>query len=81
VDVFVGGRSGVNPKLAIKILEDVPCDKLPGVLEGMVPYHTREKMHRVRGGEVKKTPAAKQPEPSSGSSFSTLVGPVVLKPA
>jgi ferredoxin-nitrite reductase len=81
VDVFVGGRSGVNPKLAIKILEDVPCDKLPAVLEGMVPYHTREKMHRVRGGEVKKAPAVKQPEASAGSSFSNLVGPVVLKPA
>lgn len=81
VDVFVGGRSGVNPKLAIKILEDVPCDKLPAVLEGMVPYHTREKMHRVRGGEVKKSPAVKQPDASAGASFSNLVGPVVLKPA
>jgi ferredoxin-nitrite reductase len=50
VDVYVGGRSGPNPKVAVKILEDVPCDKLPAVLEGLVPYHTREKLHRgVRG--------------------------------
>ena len=47
-----------NPKLAIKIMEDVPCDKLPGVLEGLIPYHTREKMHRVRGGEARKRGAA-----------------------
>jgi ferredoxin-nitrite reductase len=74
VDIFVGGRSGVDPKLAIKIMEDVPCDKLPGVLEGLVPYHTREKMHRVRGGEARKTGTAvsgmahvpKQPERVSG---------------
>ncbi|HET9846608.1 MAG TPA: ferredoxin--nitrite reductase, partial [Nitrospira sp.] len=54
VDVFVGGRSGTDPKLAVKIMEDVPCDKLPMILEGLIPYHTREKMHRVRGAEVKK---------------------------
>ena len=51
VDVYVGGRSGPNPKLAVKILEDVPCDKLPAVLEGLVPYHTREKLHRARARE------------------------------
>jgi len=54
VDVYVGGRSGPNPKLAVKILEDVPCDKLAAVLEGLIPYHTRDKMHRVRGAEAKK---------------------------
>ncbi len=51
VDVFVGGRSGVDPKPAVKIMEDVPCDHLPFVLEGLVPYHTRRKMHRARGVE------------------------------
>ncbi|MFO0774083.1 MAG: ferredoxin--nitrite reductase [Nitrospiraceae bacterium] len=49
VDIYVGGRSGPDPKLAIKLMEDVPCEKLPSVLEGLLPYHTREKMHRVRG--------------------------------
>jgi hypothetical protein len=48
VDVYVGGRSGPDPKLAMKLLEDVPCDALAGVLEGIVPYHSREKMHRPR---------------------------------
>jgi ferredoxin-nitrite reductase len=54
VDIYVGGRSGPDPKLALKIMEDVPCDRLPMVLEGLVPYHTREKMHRVRGTGAKK---------------------------
>lgn len=53
VDIFVGGRSGPDPKLAVKIMEDVPCDKLAGVLEGLLPYHTRDKMHRTRGREPK----------------------------
>lgn len=60
VDIFVGGRSGIDPKPAIKIMEDVPCDKLPSVLEGLVPYHTRDKMHRVRGGGAKKTSPGKE---------------------
>jgi len=54
VDVYVGGRSGPDPKPAVKLLEDVPCDQLPSVLEGLIPYHTREKMHRFRGGESRR---------------------------
>ncbi len=60
VDVFVGGRSGPDPKPALKLLEDVPCDRLADVLEGIIPYHTREKLHRVKGKPVRKpttTPA------------------------
>ncbi len=53
VDIYVGGRSGPDPKLAVKIMEDVPCARLPMVLEGLAPYHAREKMHRVRGGARK----------------------------
>ena len=49
VDIFIGGRSGPDPKPALKLLEDVPCDKLADVLGGIVPFHTREKMHRQRG--------------------------------
>ena len=55
VDVFVGGRSGPNPKPAIKLLEDVPCDILPEVLSGILPYHSREKMHRTKNKTLKKT--------------------------
>lgn len=38
VDVFVGGKSGPNAKAGVKILEDVPCADLPGVLERLIPY-------------------------------------------
>ena len=55
VDIFVGGKSGPDPKLAIKIMEDVPCSRLPDVLANVIPYHTREKMHRVRSISVKKS--------------------------
>ena len=60
VDVYVGGRSGPHPKLAVRILEDVPCDKLSVVLEGLVPYHTREKLHRPGRRTITK-PAATTP--------------------
>jgi ferredoxin-nitrite reductase len=60
VDIFVGGRSGPDPKLAVKIMEDVPCEKLPAVLEGLVPFHTRDKMHRGRGGGPKNSRPTKR---------------------
>jgi ferredoxin-nitrite reductase len=68
VDVYVGGRSGPVPKPAIKIMEDVPCEKLPMVLEGLLPYHTREKMHRVRGREQKRPAAAVPPAAERAAS-------------
>jgi len=49
VDIFVGGRTGIDPKLSVKIMEDVPCDQLAQVLEFVIPYHTREKMHPIKG--------------------------------
>lgn len=48
VDIYVGGRTGPNPALATRIMENVPCDDLADVLKHVVPYHTREKMHPVR---------------------------------
>ena len=42
VDVFVKGDSGPNPKVAPKLLENVPCDDLPEVLESLVPYLSRK---------------------------------------
>ncbi len=55
VDVFVGGQSGPDSKLAIKLLENVPCDALPEVLSGILPYHSRQKMHRTKAKSTKKT--------------------------
>ena len=61
VDVFVGGRSGPNPSPAIKLLEDVPCDVLPEVLSGILPYHSREKMHRSKTRVIKKSASLIKP--------------------
>ena len=41
VDVFLKGDASANPKVAPKLLENVPCDDLPQVLEGLVPYLSR----------------------------------------
>jgi len=41
VDVYIGGRAGPQAKAGVKMLEDVPCDELPSVLETLVPYAGR----------------------------------------
>jgi len=38
VDVFVGGKAGPAARPPLKILENVPCDELPRVLEQVIPY-------------------------------------------
>jgi len=42
VDVFVGGKAGPDAKPPVKLLENVPCDELPQVLERLVPYLSRK---------------------------------------
>jgi nitrite reductase (NADH) large subunit len=42
-DVFAGGRSGPNARGGSKVLEDIPCDRLKGVLEGFARYVVRDK--------------------------------------
>ena len=69
VDVFVGGRSGPDPKPAIKLLEDVPCDMLPEVLRGILPFHSREKMHRTKAKSIGKRSVPRRaidPEKTTG---------------
>jgi ferredoxin-nitrite reductase len=46
VDVFVGGSSGRTATQGIKLLENVPCDTLPQVLEGLVKHGDPEKVRR-----------------------------------
>lgn len=66
VDVYMGGRTGIDPKLAVKVLEDIPCDELAKVLELIVPFHTRQKMHPIKGKKYKrnwkKAPVGKNTE-------------------
>ena len=41
VHVFVGGRGGADPRPGVRILEDMPCDELPTVLERLVRFFPR----------------------------------------
>ena len=41
VHVSVGGRGGRDPRAASRILEDLPCDELPEVLERLVRFFPR----------------------------------------
>ena len=41
VHVFVGGRGGRDPRAGQKILEDVPCDDLPEVLDRLIRFFPR----------------------------------------
>jgi len=38
VDVFVGGKAGIEARVPVKVLENVPCDELPEVLARIIPY-------------------------------------------
>ena len=78
VDVYVGGRSGRHPKVAVKLLEDVPCEKLASVLEGLIPYHTRDKMHKARG-QVKQV--LKTPKPAGVEEAAIAIPAPALNPA
>jgi ferredoxin-nitrite reductase len=42
VTIFVGGKSGKGARLAEKIMEDVPCDRLSPVLAQLVQYYPRK---------------------------------------
>ena len=52
VDIFIGGRSGPRARSGVKVFEDVPCDQLPEVMEGLVRYVARDKGVEVLKGEV-----------------------------
>src|SRR3989441_9094872 len=41
VHVFVGGRGGADARAGVRILEDLPCDELPEVLERLVRFFPR----------------------------------------
>lgn len=49
VHVFVGGRGGADPRAGVRILDDLPCDELPAVLDRLVRFFPR--------GERKETEA------------------------
>ena len=46
VDVFIAGASGPRAIQGVKLMENVPCDDLPRVLEGLARYVDFEKVRR-----------------------------------
>jgi ferredoxin-nitrite reductase len=63
VDVFIGGKSGPNARAGTKILEDVPCEELPEVLERVIPYLTGKRpllVPRTPAGETESATASFQ---------------------
>jgi ferredoxin-nitrite reductase len=65
VDIFVGGRGGPRARSGTKIFEDVPCDRLPQILEGIVRYVARDKSIDVLQGELVSLPVAAYLKPAS----------------
>jgi ferredoxin-nitrite reductase len=51
VDIFVGGRSGPHAEAGSKIMEDIPCDALESVLEGLARHVVRDKTVEVLHGD------------------------------
>jgi ferredoxin-nitrite reductase len=57
VTIFVGGRSGKGARLAERIMDDVPCDELPAVLEQLVRYYPRRTTSEPMRGGTPPTPS------------------------
>jgi len=76
VDIFVGGRSGPHAQQGMKVLEDIPCDRLEELLEGLARYVVREKGVEVLKGE--KLPALLKPSAASVQSTSRWVNAAEL---
>ena len=57
VDVFIGGRTGLNAVAGTRVLEDVPCDELPQVLEQIVPMLPYFSKRIARSAPAGPTPA------------------------
>lgn len=46
VDIFVGGSSGLEASRGINIMEDVPCDQLPEIVEMLIRRRVPEQVRR-----------------------------------
>jgi ferredoxin-nitrite reductase len=64
VDVFVGGGSGPRATQAVKLLESVPCDTLPSVLEGLVKHLEPDRLRRQLGTLAAASKPTPPPAPS-----------------
>ena len=57
VDIFMGGASGPQAGQGVKVLESVPCDELPRVLEGLVRFGEFDRVRR----QIRMLPPAPTP--------------------
>jgi len=71
VDIFVGGSSGPQATPGIKLLESVPCDALPHVLESLIRHVDAEKIRRQLRSLT--------PTPAAGVSTAGIGAPVVIR--
>ncbi len=78
VDVFVGGSSGPRPNLAVKLMEDVPCDRLEPVLEGLFRFGTFDAVREQLRSVPSSPPAG--PAWSAGPAGSPPVSPAAENP-
>src|SRR6266851_7930809 len=72
VDVFMGGASGPQASQGIKVLESVPCDELPRVLEGLVRFGEFDRVRRQIRMLQPASPAAPPSERASPPPVSTI---------
>lgn len=57
VDVFAGGAAGCEPNPPIKLMEDVPCEDLPGAIAGLVKHGAFKAMRQ----QLRKAPQTAGP--------------------
>jgi ferredoxin-nitrite reductase len=69
VHVFVGGRGGADPRAGVRILEDVPADALPEVLDRLLRFFPR--------GDRTAADEPRAVEPRAGEPRAEGPGPAV----
>ena len=72
VDVFMGGASGPQASQGVKVLESVPCDELPRVLEGLVRFGEFDRVRRQIRMLQPTSPAAPPPPERAAPPVSTI---------
>jgi ferredoxin-nitrite reductase len=72
VDIFMGGASGPQASQGVKVLESVPCDELPRVLEGLVRFGEFDRVRRQIRMLQPASPVAAPPERASPPPVSTI---------
>ncbi len=78
VDVLIGGSSGPRATQGIKILENVPCDDLPRVLEGLSRYGDFEKVREQLRTLQPQAASGETPAPKAAAEAKPCVRPEEL---